>query len=72
MILEMAEKRRWDWKTHILSVVDTGNKLAEKYDADSEVVELSCWLHDITKMKGGEKEHNIKPALDQIHGVSNT
>lgn len=48
---------------HIKLVVKIGLELAEEFDGDKEVVELSCWLHDIASLINGNKyNHHIEGA----------
>ena len=47
------------WKYHIYPVVKYGNMLADELGADKEIVELSCWLHDLTRIKGEVENHHI-------------
>lgn len=50
-----------DWKYHVLPVVKYAKKLAKKYKADKEVVELAALLHDIGRVniKYDEKHHIV-------------
>lgn len=64
MILELCKDKEGDWKTHIESVVENSIKLAQKLDADKEVVEIAAWLHDIRKLKGKKEYHHINGAKD--------
>ena len=36
---------------HIKAVVKNGEVLAEKYNADKEIVMIAAWLHDMGKSK---------------------
>ena len=59
------------WKKHIESVIKYSLLLAEKLGADKEVCEISAILHDITKIRGQPKNHNItgaKEAGDILEG----
>ena len=49
------------WDNHIKYVVKIANDLAEKYDADGEIVEISAILHDIAKVleERENESHNI-------------
>lgn len=49
------------WNDHIKYVVKNSIELAEKYDADVEIVELGALLHDIAMPSeiGPREEHNI-------------
>ncbi|NTU66750.1 MAG: HD domain-containing protein [Candidatus Moranbacteria bacterium] len=46
------------WKYHIYPVVEYGKMLAKKLGADIEIVELACWLHDLTRVRGDVKNHH--------------
>lgn len=48
-----------DWKYHIVPVVKYAKKLAKIYSIDEETVELAALLHDIGRIKFGEKDHEI-------------
>lgn len=48
------------WEEHVKYVVDFALELAEKVDADKEIVEIGAILHDIAKVLVEEREpHNI-------------
>lgn len=49
---------------HIESVVKNAELLAEKYDADTEVVKIAAWLHDIASITDYELYEN-----HHIHGA---
>ncbi len=49
----------WDWNYHIPIVVKYSKILAKKMGADEEVVEIAAWLHDITRLNGGDETHHI-------------
>jgi len=51
-----------DWKYHIVPVVNYAKKLAEKMKVDQEIVELAALLHDIGRLKFGDKDHEITGA----------
>jgi len=56
------EKDGYDfWNEHIKYVVENARKLAEKYGADVEVVELGALLHDIAMPSeyGEREQHHI-------------
>ncbi len=58
-----ADKGEYDfWKNHIKYVRREALRLAEKYQADLEIVELGALLHDIAQMFPGatKKDHEIK------------
>ncbi|MFH1064123.1 MAG: HD domain-containing protein [Candidatus Woesearchaeota archaeon] len=61
-VLKLCENSSWDWKTHIETVVKRSLELAEKLDADAEILEISAWLHDIKKIKGEKEDHHIRGA----------
>ncbi|MHA1721275.1 MAG: HD domain-containing protein [Promethearchaeota archaeon] len=48
----------------MVSVVKYANKLAEKLGADKEIVEVSAWLHDITRLKGDPENHHISGPIE--------
>lgn len=50
------------WEQHIKYVVHEAIQLAEKYNADKEIVELGALLHDVALMSkvGTRSEHHIK------------
>lgn len=49
------------WNEHIKYVYEESIKLAQKYNADIEIVSLGALLHDISLIKGGTKEnHHIE------------
>lgn len=58
---EYEEKTNYNyWEEHVKYVVDFSLKLAEKVDADREIVEVSAILHDVAKLLVEECEpHNI-------------
>lgn len=49
-------------KYHFLPVVKYATKLAEKRNADKEIVEISAWLHDVGGVIYGRKDHHITGA----------
>ncbi len=49
----------WD---HFVPVHNYAKQLAEKLRADTEIVEISAWLHDIGSIMNGRKEHHIRGA----------
>lgn len=50
------------FKFHIELMVKDAKKLAKKYKADEEIVELAAWLHDIGSCMYGRKGHHITGA----------
>ena len=54
------------WTHHILQVVKIGKKLAERFGADSEIVEIAALLHDYAGIKDHSmhKEHHIQGAIE--------
>jgi len=54
------------WVHHILHVVRIGKKLAERFDADPEIVEIAALLHDYAGIKDHSlhKEHHIHGAIE--------
>lgn len=53
-----------DWKYHVLAVVKYAKLLANKLNADEELVELGALLHDIGRIKFGERNHEITGASE--------
>lgn len=47
---------------HIAPVVRNGVILADRYGASRPIVEIACYIHDITRMTGDEKNHHISGA----------
>lgn len=43
---------------HFVPMVKHAKILAKKLSADTEVVELAAWLHDIGSIKNGRKDHH--------------
>jgi len=56
-----SEDRYDYWNEHIKYVYEEAIKLADKYDADREIVELGALLHDVALIKryGDRKNHHI-------------
>jgi uncharacterized protein len=54
------------WTHHILRVVKIGKKLAERFGADPEIVEIAALLHDYAGIKDHSlhKEHHIHGAIE--------
>ncbi|RKY90649.1 MAG: metal-dependent phosphohydrolase [Ignavibacteriae bacterium] len=54
------------WTHHIIQVVKIGKKLAEQFNADPEIVEISALLHDYAGIKDYtlHKEHHIHGAIE--------
>jgi len=54
------------WTHHIIQVVKIGKKLAEQFNADPEIVEISALLHDYAGIKDHSlhKEHHIYGAIE--------
>ena len=46
-----------DYKYHVVIVVKYAKMLADKLNADKEVVELAAWLHDITVQTDDANHH---------------
>lgn len=46
------------WEHHVLPVMVQGEKLAEKYGADKEIVRLGAMLHDISFVDVGDVLHD--------------
>lgn len=49
-------------KYHVIPVAKYAKSLAEQFGADIEVVELSAYFHDITKIMGDKDNHHITSA----------
>lgn len=49
-------------KYHIIPVVNISIEMAKKLHADVQVVAISAYLHDITKILGDKKNHHISGA----------
>ncbi|MCD6464713.1 HD domain-containing protein [Candidatus Woesearchaeota archaeon] len=60
-VREIVKKEcdEWNWKFHILPVVKNARLLAQKLNADQELVELGALLHDIGRIKFGPENHEI-------------
>jgi len=54
------------WTHHITQVVKIGKKLAEQFNADPEIVEISALFHDYAGIKDHtlHKEHHIHGAIE--------
>lgn len=52
------------WEFHFLPVHNWSLLLAEKFNANKEVVELAAWLHDYTRVRDGLKDHQITGAIE--------
>jgi uncharacterized protein len=54
------------WVHHILHVVNIGKKLAKRFNADPEIVEIAALLHDYAGIKDHSlhKEHHIHGAIE--------
>ncbi len=63
IVRKECENDDWSWDYHMLSVVKYANLLAERLGADKEIVEISAWLHDITRIKGYPENHHITGAI---------
>jgi len=47
---------------HSMSVAKHAKNLAKDYGADTEIVELAAWLHDIASILGDHENHHISGA----------
>jgi len=47
------------YDTHVKYVVEYAKQLAEKLNADKEIVEISALLHDISRLDGVNEKHHI-------------
>lgn len=54
-----GRSKQEDFKYHIVPMRNYSMKLAEKYKADKEIVELAAWLHDIARLNFEGADHNI-------------
>ena len=61
VLKKLDQQSRWD--LHILPVVKYAKKLGKIYHADLEVLEISAFLHDLTRMTGDKNNHHISSAL---------
>lgn len=63
-----SEAEEDDWKYHIIPVVNYAKKLAQALNADSEIVEIAAWLHDIGRIRFGIENHELtgQPEAEQI------
>ena len=61
---ETAEDHFDFWNEHIKYVYDEATKLAKKYDADMEIVQIGALLHDIALINkvGTKVDHHINGA----------
>jgi HD superfamily phosphodiesterase len=59
---EYADLDYFDYRYHLLPVVEYAEKLAEICDVNKEVVELSAWLHDSGRIKFGARNHELTGA----------
>ena len=50
------------FKGHFKAVLKYALMLAEKENADKEIVEISAWLHDISSIRGDYEDHHVKGA----------
>ena len=59
---EHCTEQDWEWENHVKFVAETCRDLASQLNADSEIVELAAWLHDIKKIKKEKGDHHVKGA----------
>lgn len=64
IVQKECEKDSWSWDHHMVSVVKYAKQLARKLGADEEIVEISAWLHDITRLKGDSENHHISGPIE--------
>jgi uncharacterized protein len=50
------------YEFHLVPMQNYAKKLAEKLDANTEIVELAVWLHDIGSIINGRQNHHITGA----------
>jgi len=59
--------------SHLVPMVDSAIKLADKLGADKEVIAIAAWLHDIGSIIYGREDHHITGAkvaqekLEELH-----
>ncbi len=58
-VFGLCKKTRGQWEPHVKLVVKYSLILAEKMDADKEIVELAAWLHDVHKIEFEMKDHHV-------------
>ena len=58
------EANEADWLMHIKPVIDISHKLAEKLEANIEIVEVAALLHDIGRIRFGPENHEITGAQE--------
>jgi len=61
-VLKLCENSDIRWRYHIVSTVKYAKLLSDRFGANTEVVELASWLHDIASIKGIKIDHHIKGA----------
>ncbi len=59
---ETSKYGKEPYEYHFVPMVNHAIKLAEKKQADKEIVELAAWLHDIGSIIHGRKDHHITDA----------
>lgn len=69
-VIDFAKKvyEKGDFNYHILAVVNNSLMLAKKLKADQEVVEISAYLHDITRSYNRENIHEF--VKDNDHHIT--
>lgn len=50
------------FESHFVPMVSYAKRLATIVDADSEIVEIAAWLHDIGSIMHGRKDHHLTGA----------
>lgn len=60
----IKEAMDWDWKFHISLVVKYAKHLAKIEKVNEKITELAALLHDIGRLKFGEKNHEITGVLE--------
>lgn len=63
-IVKKECENSWSWDYHMIPAVKYAKLLAKKLGADEEIVEISAWLHDITRLKGDPENHHISGPIE--------
>lgn len=50
------------FKRHFIPMVALAKKLAKKYQADVEIVEIAAWFHDVGSVRYGRANHHLTGA----------
>ena len=57
-----SEQSHKNFKGHFEGVLKYAKMLAEKEDVDTEIIEISVLLHDMSSVRGDYEDHHIKSA----------